>query len=295
MSSTISSLTPILIPSQLLGLLPFSLDLKFQPKSSPFMFFYSSFASIFCIGVIIYTCIIENPQSLEEIINFVRLLGMRFTFVVIVAEALLRRNQKMYFLNILSEMDEFIENKCSINLHLDKFRNKILKHILILFGFYTSIWIFTIAVSIHLHQDENVWFIFLTIIPSLVSFLFYFQLINFIGLLNDRILVIHQLLDELMLKEKTNDVNVMKNSQILYDYIWKATNSLNDNFGLTFLVNIINDFITITSILYLIFVFTNEAPALTIIRYVIELMPYILNIIFLSHFCDRFVESVSKL
>lgn len=292
MSSTISSLSPLLIFSQMMGLIPFSLDHKSQPKPSQFMQFYSTFVASFCTAVLIYTFAKESPDNLEEVINFVRLIGMRLALIISIGEALAQRNAKISFLLILSEMDEFIENKCEINLNLHKFRLKLFNQTLGLFGFYIVIWVFTIVVNIYLHENANIKFLFFGLIPSLVSFIFYYQVITFIAMLIERVKIVEQLFGG---KGAKDDVVVLRKAQILYDYVWRATNFLNENFGLSLLINIINDFITITSILYLIFVFMNDAPDLTIVRYVVEIIPYILNIIFLSHFCDRLMETVSIL
>lgn len=84
----------------------------------------------------------------------------------------------------------------------------------------------------------------------------------------------------------------------LYNRLFALTESLNRYFGVSMLINVANDFISITSNCYWIFINFKEfssttADILQIVGSAVWSIPHLLNVLVLAILCEKTVQSVS--
>lgn len=105
---------------------------------------------------------------------------------------------------------------------------------------------------------------------------------------------------------RRNYCNVIESNEIkkifiirdIYGRLYELTNQINGYFGVSMLINIGNDFISITSNCYWIFISFKEFTSST--TYILQIacsavwsIPHILNILVLANICEQTVKSVS--
>lgn len=323
---TTNVLLPLIRIFQITNLSPFSTKNNKNRFKIIFSYIYSILMILFC-GLILSASIynrklfLGSPKSAElnKTMSFIILVGNWIVLLVVMIESLLKKKKQMEFYQILSEIDETLEKTLNFNLSKSMMRWSMIGKLVLWISFYSAMKVCHIFYLLKSNQRNSLFFWSISLIPYFICSLRYFQIICHIDLLKQRVNIFHKLLIEMKTpdgqiivhKRHANLLNHFKEKQDyeqllilrdVYGKLWHLSNLINECFGWSILVNIGNDFVSVTSASYNLFYslsISNGFQITSLLEFLkrygdlIWGFPYFISVILLSVICQKTDEMVS--
>ncbi|XP_018794455.1 PREDICTED: putative gustatory receptor 2a [Bactrocera latifrons] len=270
-------------------------------------------------------------------LDYIQLMGIRVAHFVSVLEAFLRRHGQNTFIKQVRELDRIFE--CSLNVHVDNghLRQKILRRGVVMIFIFVSVEALKLLVYfLACGRNFPIYWLFY-MLPFLICGVRYFQIFTAIMIVRHRLDKLVTVINELNLlnskpKQYTADNSNtsikfitqattvyeiteylkhqydMENTDVkrlliirdLYNRLWELTATVNKNFGISILTNVGNDFISITTNCYWIFLQFNTFSAslenfLQISSNLIWSITHLFNVLMLAMLCERTVQRTTAI
>lgn len=277
------------------------------------------------LSVIVYRLIntellkMTHFNSAVSNVNLIQLNLFRFAHLLIVIESLLKQKRQKLFFDQLRHVDQMLLQKYQIEIDYRSLRRhttiRLIGFALVYLFCLTSIIGYRILVQQH---SLTIWqFIGFgyNLIPFMLTSLRYFQIIVFMGLLRTRFGHLNSILEHIDfngllvtgIKPKPEIRNAillvaeygqkghrqMRRTALdqlvivreLYDRLWDLTQLINDCFGWSLLINTANDFISVTSNCYLIFLLTKFglSETMRILSAICWTVPHVINLLGITY------------
>lgn len=329
----IYSFLPSLRVFQLFGMNPFAIDKKFQPINSRGLKFYSLLqigVSMLLLASSFGNCQLYLNRSksgtIGYLVDYIQLVGIRCAHLGILAEALWQRQVLKDFFVTLIEIDSMMK-KVEIykKYELTRGRNWLL--MLTFAVVFVGLQLVALVLLVLREEFDSILYWVSYLLPYLVTCLRYFQFLNCIWFIRTRLEILNERLMDINLMEKpastfkqlannsitnfklyateiTKRSKPIRNYQQLillrqmYDKLYVLTIMINYAFGISNLINIANDFVSITSNCYFIFLSLKNVTLLyndvtIVIQSIFECLPHLLNVTLISAACHFTVYTVS--
>lgn len=325
---------------QLFALSPFSLKSeKCRPEADWLFVWYSLVGIIVRIAMLVGVICIEhfltreNQTQITSIIDTVLICFVRLLEIVIIVESLLKRFKQIQFLHYCGFVDETITEKLLIDVHYHRLRQSTIRSAAIWFvAFFAAqgiiIWMSTVETS------NYVVFCSLYAQSFFASSLNYFQMIFYVKLLRFRIHVVNRTLEDLcndqrmcVMTRKYNfkvarvahrvdaiddrqleTVNADENYilgklvilRALYQQLWEQSIRINRLFQWSLPLNIGNDFFSLLSNCYWVFLFLLKSEksteiTMSTIRCLTWAILNIVHIFMLSKQCHQTSDAAAQI
>uniref|UniRef100_A0A1I8MVH4 Gustatory receptor n=1 Tax=Musca domestica TaxID=7370 RepID=A0A1I8MVH4_MUSDO len=298
---------------QFTNLTPWSINRK------GWIFQRSRILEAYCVAVILVSVVVLlyglfsknaittiNSNDIGKTVDFIQLVGIRVAHIVSIAEALIRREEQKKFYQQLIEIDKIFEKSLNIDLNNGKFHSSTAKSGLLILCVYIISEVFILIAHLISYENENfqIYWIFY-LVPLLICGLRYFQTFTSIRLIQKRLNELIKLLNEINLHKPLLELSLHKRQEMentdmkkllivrdLYNRLFLLTEIFNRYFGVSMLINLGNDFISITSNCYWIFInFKTFASTtknfLQIAGSTVWFIPHVLNVLVLAILCDK--------
>jgi 7tm Chemosensory receptor len=264
-------------------------------------------------------------NNIENAIDFFQLVGIRVAHFVIVCESLYQHKTMIKFFKDVCDFDLAMK-QVNIENSLRKFRNKNLLVLIVEVIFYFGMPLMALVLLL-LRKDYGMityWVSYF--LPLLVCCFRYVQACNCVWFIKQRFEILNERLSKIdLLDEHDEKLNLitsidfklyikemkrfkrpklLKNFEQLilmrqlYDKLYNLSLDVNYSFGISNLVNIANDFVSLTSNSYFIFLSLQSSPYDTIfhiLQTIFWCLPHLVNIVSISAVCHFTVHAVSKL
>ncbi|XP_037958834.1 putative gustatory receptor 2a [Teleopsis dalmanni] len=269
--------------------------------------------AVIVIGFIYRGSYVNFIGSTETKVFIIQSNGIRFAHLISIIETIVRRIDQKTFYEDVREIDLIFQ--CSLNVNIDngKFRQEIISRGLIMFLIYLlSVAAFLMPKFIEMDGVLAIYWI-LYALPLFVCGLRYFQIFCAITIIKRRFEQLNTVLGEVNLQralpiyeinERINRIYEMENPELkrlliireIYNRLWEITTIFNRAVGVSLLINLGNDFISLTSSFYWIFLNLKSFAAdssnlLTIVANTIWTFPHIFNILVLAVICQSTVQT----
>ncbi|XP_061403038.1 putative gustatory receptor 2a [Musca vetustissima] len=280
-----------------------------------------------------------NSNDIGKTVDFIQLVGIRVAHIVSIAEALMRREDQKKFYEQLMEIDHIFEKSLNRDMHNGIFHSNTVQRGALMLSIYIICEIFILIAHVVANDNENfpTYWIFY-VMPLIICGLRYFQMFTAIRLIQRRLNALTQVINEINLHEPTKaekevftkslepiklgatqsnpnifELSLQKRQEMenadmkrlliirdLYNRLFVLTELYNQYFGISMLINLGNDFISITSNCYWIFInFKNFASTtkdfLQIAGSTVWSIPHLLNVLVLAILCDRTMGSTTSM
>ncbi|XP_011194022.2 putative gustatory receptor 2a [Zeugodacus cucurbitae] len=279
----------------------------------------------------------KSENDVGQTVDYIQLIGIRVAHIVTIVEAFLRRHGQNSFIRQVREMDRIFE--CSLNVDVDNrsFRKKIFRRGIVMILIYAGTGALKLLTHFFTNDKNfSIYWVFY-LLPLCICGVRYFQIFSAIMIVSHRLDKLVTAMNELNLlhskpKADSTDssiINVKSISQALsvyetseylkhkydmenpdmkrlliirdlYNRLWELTATINSDFGISILTNVGNDFISITSNCYWIFLnFKSYAATLEnflqIASSFIWSMPHLFNVLMLALLCERTVQRTTAI
>ncbi|XP_054730995.1 putative gustatory receptor 2a [Anastrepha obliqua] len=279
----------------------------------------------------------KSGNDIGHTVDYIQIIGIRVAHAVTILEAFLQRHSQSLFVKQVREIDRIFE--CSLNVDVDNraLRTQLIRRGIIMLAIYLASELFILFAKF-LVKDRHFsiyWLFYL--LPFFICGLRYFQIFVAITIIRQRLDKLLLTLNELNLlnskqKQATNsnsNTNIKFISQTLpiyetseylhrhydmenpdmkrlliirdlYNRLWESTGTLNRDFGISILINVGNDFISITSNCYWIFLNFKGYSAtlndfLQIASSAVWSVPHVFNVLILALLCERTVQKTTAI
>lgn len=262
-------------------------------------------------------------------VNLIQLNLFRFAHLLIVIESLLKQKRQKLFFDQLRHVDRMLLQKYTIEIDYRSLRRyttiQLISFGLVYVFCLTSIIGYRILVQRH---SFTIWqFIgwFYNMVPFMLTSLRYFQIIVWMGLLRTRFGHLNSILEHIDFNgwlvtgikpkpEIRNEIllvteygrkdrrSVRRRTALdqlvivreLYDRLWDLTQLINDCFGWSLLINTANDFVSVTSNCYLIFLLTKFglSDTMRIVSAICWTVPHVINLLGITYCCYSTIREV---
>lgn len=284
------------------GLFPIKICNKnFTPTESSGLRKWSIFLILF-FAIPIFTVYAEHEiflnkkkSGIVETVDFIQLISMRSSALLIVCEAFLNRKSLMNFFNDLHEIHELM-TKINVKINFNRELRKNFIVIMLSMTFYFSCELMVLG-CFYLRDTSDLSIYWSFYIPFyMVCCLRYLQLISFVLIIKRRIDIVNRNLSKIsqLTHETQHKLEVLR--QILYK-LYSMSLMVNNFFGLSTLINIANDFITVTLNSFFVFVSFQNLQHNTIVKIFESFFwctPHCVNIIALATCCQLTLQSTYK-
>lgn len=298
-----TALKPLFRILQITCLAPFNLTKTNKFYKSYFMMFYSIVLILMSLSVL--TSVTFKRYSILEtdvfisgnIMSVVHLIGIWISHLITLIESLIKRRQQIEFLEKLREIDYIFEKRIGYNFKYKSLQRSIIFHMIGWGSLYTLLesylFILLLDVDYKFGRFLRNWAIHM--IPFSFCCLRYFQVITYVLFLKLRFRFLNKSLVET--KHEIENLTLLKS---VYSKLWNLSNLINQSFGLSILINIATNFISITINFYFVFLSLkmNHNPkdileALWSYGDILWLIPYLLNVFMLAKVCHATADIVS--
>ncbi|XP_017086751.1 putative gustatory receptor 2a isoform X2 [Drosophila eugracilis] len=256
-------------------------------------------------------------SSIGHTVDFIQLMGLRIAHLTALLEALWQKQEQRQFFTELGEIDSYLFKALRVNvqvLRLQVRRQMMRRAVWILWGYIISqIVILGAKLLAPGHSFLMYWICYL--LPQLVCGLRYFQISIATEIVRQRLDVVLVILQQLHLQKENPTVVTVPEEladlrqaameqlsavRIVYQRVWALVALLNRCYGLSMLIQVGNDFLTITSNCYLIFLnfrllTTSPYDILQIVASAMWSAPHLSNVLVLSLLCDRTAQCATRL
>lgn len=325
MVALIESLNPFIKIFRLVGLFPVTFDHMYQPVEAVQTKIYSvlsisTFFFIFVYGFFepdSYYVQNEAHNNIARTVDFIQLIGIRFTHFITLIESLLQRNALMQLLCKLNKWDEIIQDELKIVINHENLRKQTVNRLVTSVGFYFGIQLILLCIIIVLKDFAFIYYWIYYLVPFIVCCSRYVQIYIVVSLIKNRFEILNDAMSKVIFintNNTTQQLNEQKNSsktskingiekinliRDLYHRLWEISSLTNQSFGLSLLANIGNDFVAITGHCYWIFLTIQHFPGglddtLAVIGSMIWTIPALTNAFLIASICHTTVETVSK-
>lgn len=316
---------------QFFGMSPFAVDQNFQPKESRWLRFYSLLLiAMALIGLVLsfiqWDMYLNGLKSnTGYIADFLQLVGIRTAHVIILCESMYQRKTLLKFFENLCEVDKMME-KAKINIKVEARQRKNYLAIISVLLFNVGMQLMVLIINTVFREGYQVLYWVSYLPPFLVSCLRYFQAFNCVLFIRKRYEILNERLAQMQLKDEGFSVpqkliptvdfklyvtdSYLKPSKPLkdfqqivlmrqmYDKLYILSTMVNYSFGLSNLINISNEFVSITVNGYFVFLSLQSWPLsedhwLRVIQAIFWCLPHLINIILISTVCHLAVYTVS--
>lgn len=288
-----------------------------------FLQFYSWLVLIIEILTLIYGIFLGNTNNgfMTEVTNtvaWILLIGIRVVNVTAIIESLMSIKNQQLFFEYIQNIDKTIEHSLNYKFDHKKARLKSILYGLAILSLYLVCELFILgSFFTYQHKDKELtisyWIQYL--LPLLLSGSRYFQIFFYVNLINQRIIKINDFLHEIKLVQDSLPVATVKLFNInskgqqgvgfvrllairqLYNSLYKLTNVFNKCFGLSILISVGNDFLSITSNCYWIFLQASSNSVGNVLRILASTawtIPHLFTIIMIASTCHKAAQNVSK-
>lgn len=319
----IAAFLPVIRVFQILGISPFYVDEKFQPKERRAFKFYSLFLIGFSMlslsGTFVDSDLYLNnaKNDIAHIVDFVQLLTVRIAHLIILCESLFQQKSLI----------SFFENLCAVDVTMKRLKitlrpkKRSFFYVTFIMGLYFGAQCVVLSMLILREAFDLISYWTSYVLPFLVICARYFQIISYVGFIKTRFELLNQRMEEMVLKDealtevstfppftsknifklypsemKSSKMERIKNAEQLvlmrqmYDKLYVLNMIVNHSFGLSTLVMIAKGFIAITLNCYFVFLRLQITPMQTIDGYkIVEstfwILPHVVNVIALSAVC----------
>ncbi|XP_070502883.1 putative gustatory receptor 2a [Chironomus tepperi] len=290
------------IQYQINGICPISFDDNYRPQESRRLKRYSIFLVIYLTAFIFSLYyekehFINNEKSnVGETVDFIQLVSMRMSSIIIVLEALIQRQHLINYFNNLHDVDSHLMDiNVKMNFKMEQFKDLIKIIIAASFCIGSEL---MVVLMYHLRYKLDTFLYWISYIPFYIHCCMrYFQLMQFIMIIKRRIDIVNVQLSQIDIYRPSNYDTLDNLRRICYK-LFIMSHSINRAFGLSTLVNITNDFITVTLNSYFIFVACQRFTYRSRIKAVESIfwsLPHCINIIVLATCCQVTVLSTRKI
>lgn len=278
---------------QFAGILPIELSENLKACESRRLKRYSIYLFIF-LSSFIFSVFYEKAlffnsgkSNVGETVDFIQLVSMRFSSIIIIYEAYLTQNYLIDYFNHLHDVDKLMMKiDVKINFRAEQSRDFI--KIIITLVFYILCEL-NVLLMYKYRQSMYLFRYWISYTPFYIfCCLRYLQLINFIMIIKRRIDIVNRKLKEINLVLPHSFLKLENLRKISYK-LYIMSQLINISFGVSTLINIANDFITVTLNSYFIFVSFQKLGKRSFIKIVESISwsaPHLMNIIVLSLCCQ---------
>lgn len=313
--SQISAFLPSIRVLQIVGLCPFSIGKGFQPKARRKFQIYSVLLIVASIIALAASMLQKDlyvngiQSSIVYTVDFFQLVGIRIEHLTIVVESFVQTENLMNIFTTISEADALLE-KLDIEVTTSRVKSSFL--FLMKISSFVVFQLAALALIIHRQEYQAIAYWASYFFPSFVGCLRYYQLISLMWFIRSRTEILNARLADLRLfsdksfHHQTQSYKLyeldyqhlqrpkpLKTFQklILFKQVYKKLYNVsmltNYAFGLSSVVNIANDFVSITANAYFVFLSLQNSPftvddILKVIQSVCFCFPHIINIVTVS-------------
>lgn len=317
---------------QIIGICPFSVDKNHRPVESRKMLFYSLFQiGLSVLGLVgsFYECKLylnRIKNNVGNAVDFFQLVGMKITHFVIICESLYQQKTLIAFFTSLCEFDDAMKQ---VNINV-RFKSSRTKNIVVLFVeliFYFGLPLIPLIILIIRHNYHMINYFASYILPHLVCCFRYVQVISCVWFIKRRFELLNERLAEINLQDAPMRIKAQYNHSFdfklyfkelkcfkqpqplknfeqiilmrqMYDKLYNLSLMVNYSFGLSNLINVANDFVSLTSNSYFVFLSSQKSPFLVddafhIAQTFLWSLPHLVNIVTISAICHFTVQVVS--
>lgn len=318
---------------QFIGISPFSIGKNFRPSESRQMKFYSLFQIGLAVLALVGSFYDRNlylngvKRNIANTVDFLQLVGIRLAHLIIVCEAFYQRKTLKYFFAHLCDLDLMMK-QVNINVNFRKNQVKSSLKLLAEVVFYLGLPLIAISIVVIRQRFEMIFYGPSYLLPFLVCCFRYLQVSNCVWFIKKRFDLLNERLAEIELNNENIKVKLKNISSIdfkiylreikkyksskplkyfeqlilmrqMYDKLYNLSLMVNYSFGLSNLVNTTNDFFSLTSNSYFIFMSFQNSPLLPdhifhIVQTFFWGLPHLVNVVTLSAVCHFTVHSVSN-
>lgn len=298
-----TALKPLFRILQLTCLAPFNLTKTNKFYKSYYMMFYSiilillSFVHLVSIAFKKYSILETDVFISAKFMSVVHLIGIWISQLITLIESLIKRREQIEFLDKLREIDYIFEKKIGYSFKYKALQRNIIFHMIgwgILYTLLES-YLFLLVLDVDSKFGLFLRYWAIHMLPFSICCLRYFQIIIYVLFLKLRFKFLNKALMET--KHEIENLTLLKN---VYSKLWNLSNLINQSFGLSILINIATNFISITINFYFVFLSLkmNNNPkdileALWSYGDIFWLIPYLLNVFMLASVCHSTADIVS--
>lgn len=283
------------------GIFPIKLNDDFKARESKKFKKYSIFLfavlSMFVVNVFYRRDYFINKKqnNAGDIVDFIQLVIMRASSVVIICEAFVTRDNLIIYFNNLHEVDILMSKiHVKLNLHKEQSKSFIITVAIMLFYIICEL---NVLFMYYLRDRLDIFTYWIFYTPFYIyCCLRYLQLINFILIIKRRIDIVNEKLKEIQFLYSYTQQSIENLREICYKLHVMST-MINITFGLSTLINIANDFITVTLNSYFIFVSFQNIQSRSVFKIIESIswsFPHCMNIIALATCCQLTYISTFK-
>uniref|UniRef100_A0A1B0A807 Gustatory receptor n=1 Tax=Glossina pallidipes TaxID=7398 RepID=A0A1B0A807_GLOPL len=317
---------------QLANLSPWILDKKtWSFLQSRVLELYTTIVIIGSSALMLYSLFTDDihvkasDNDIGQTVDSVQMVGVRMAHIASVLESLLRKNDQKKFYDDVKEIDRIFESSLGITINNRLFRRKTVNRGVAMFLIYMLSEFFILASKLITTKHNFFLFWMFYLLPMLICGIRYFQMFTSILIIKERLNELIAALDEVNLtaesftpmrtttaqnhsryifSPKRQQESNIENSPLtklvvirnIYDRLHSQSVVINHCFGVSMLINVGNDFISITSNCYWIFInFKNFSSTvidfLQIACSAIWSIPHLLNVLVLAFICERTVHT----
>ncbi|XP_049310814.1 putative gustatory receptor 2a [Bactrocera dorsalis] len=248
-------------------------------------------------------------------LDYIQLLGIRVAHFVSVLEAYLRRHGQNTFVKQVREMDRIFECSLNVDVNNGPLRQKILRRGVVMILIFVSVEALKLLVYfLASGRNFSIYWLFY-MLPFLICGVRYFQIFTSIMIVRHRLDKLVTAIKELnLLNSKPKQYTYLKHQydmentdmkrlliiRDLYNRLWELTATLNKDFGISILTNVGNDFISITTNCYWMFLQFNTFSAslekfMQISSNLIWSITHLFNVLMLAMLCERTVQRTTAI
>ncbi|KAI9577091.1 putative gustatory receptor 2a [Glossina fuscipes fuscipes] len=276
-----------------------------------------------------------SDNEIGQTVDSIQMVGIRMAHIASVLESLLRKNDQRKFYDEVKEIDRMFESSLGITINNHLFRRKTVNRGVAMFLIYMLSEFFILASKLITTKHNFFLFWMFYLLPMLICGIRYFQMFTSILIIKERLNELIAVLDEVNLTAESSDEmqdylknptpmrtittqnhcrNIfspkrqqepnIENSPLIklvvirniYDRLHSQSVVVNHCFGVSMLINVGNDFISITSNCYWIFINFKDFSS-TVIDFLqiacsaIWSVPHLLNVLVLAFICERTVHT----
>lgn len=287
---------------QIFGFFPFNVDSKnFLPYESKFI---SKFLIIFllCLVVPFITSYKEREffltskkSRVSETVDFMQLVLMRMSSFIFVFESFLHKKDLMKYFKNLHEVEKLFKKLgIELNFKAEQKRHSMVISVVMIFYTLTEL---VVLLCYYMRDSVETSLYWVLYIPFFIHCcLRYLQFMNFILIIKKRVDIVNSELINIfqLTSESQRTLEVLR--KICYE-LYGMSFAINNTFGLSTLINMTNDFITVTLNSYFIsvsFEDLNRKTRWKIVESIFWSLPHCMNIIALATCCQLSLQSTYK-
>lgn len=307
----ISSFLPSLRIFQLFGIYPFSIDCKFQTKKriKAYSILLIGLSTLAIAKTLCNKDFYLKGANIGNTVDYFQLVGMKVAQLVIILESLYHNKALKRYFELLIEVDGTMR-KLEFKIEESKKKHVIL--LLSMIIFYAGAQLIVVSINTFRQKDRMVSYWFDYQLAYFISCLRYFQIFNCVWLIRKRLEILSQSISTIdfeiskvsrfhrsyKLSKPINSFEEVILHREVYHKLFIMSTMVNTFFGLSTLINIANDFVSLTLNSYFVFLSLRcSSISIDVILSVVQSffwsLPHFANILLITIVCQLTIETVS--